>query len=89
MQLLQTTKLFFMNNKGKIVTAAAIGAAVGTALGVLFAPDKGKDTRKKIKDKSNELANDVRNTISKGKEKFASIVHSNKDAGIDNIDPIL
>ncbi len=78
-----------MNNKGKIVTAAAIGAAVGTVLGVLFAPDKGKNTRKKIKDTTNELARDAKNTIGKGKEKFASFVHSNKNTRIDNIDPIL
>jgi gas vesicle protein len=76
-----------MNNKGKIITAAAIGAAAGSVLGVLFAPDKGSDTRKKIQGKSKQLADGVKTTIAQGKEKLQSLAGGNKNATIDKIEP--
>jgi gas vesicle protein len=77
-----------MNNKGKIITAAAIGAAAGSVLGVLFAPAKGKDTRKKIKDTGYKISADVKNSIQKGKEKIKSFSGGNKNATIDAVEPI-
>lgn len=77
-----------MNNKGKIITVAAIGAAAGSVLGVLFAPEKGSDTRKKIQSKSKQLVNEVKTTFVNGKEKLKSFSGGNKNATIDKVEPI-
>ena len=41
-----------MNDTGKVLFAALVGAAAGAVAGVLLAPASGKETRKKISDKA-------------------------------------
>jgi YtxH-like protein len=82
-----THKIFVMNTKKKIITAAAVGVATGSVLGVLFAPAKGKDTRKKIQDTGKKISDEVKTTIGKGKEKLKSFAGANKNATIDTVEP--
>jgi gas vesicle protein len=44
-----------LNNTGKIIGTALIGAVIGGALGILFAPNKGSVTRKKLHSKGEKL----------------------------------
>jgi hypothetical protein len=83
-----TQKIFFMNTKKKILTAAAVGVAAGSLLGVLFAPAKGEYTRKKIQDTGKKMSDRAKATIEKGKEKLRSLNEGNKNATIDRVEPL-
>jgi len=64
------SKIFFMNNTGRILTAFAAGVVAGAISGILFAPDKGNRTRRKLNRQGKRIAFEMQDKIREGKGKL-------------------
>lgn len=64
-----------MNDTGKVLFAALVGAAAG----VLLAPASGKETRQKLNDKAEELGDNVKDFAEKSKEKYNEFKEAAKE----------
>lgn len=66
-----------MDNTGKVLFAALVGAAAGAVAGVLLAPASGEETRKKLREEGERIKDDVSKKVESlaegGKEKIEEI----------------
>ncbi|MEX2380105.1 MAG: YtxH domain-containing protein [Vicingaceae bacterium] len=66
-----------MDNTGKVLFAALVGAAAGAVAGVLLAPASGEETRKKLKEEGERIKDDVSQKVDSltegGREKLEEI----------------
>ena len=73
-----------MNNNGKLLLAALVGAACGAALGMLLAPERGNETRRRIADSANDLAGRLRKRVEDGLGGLSSVREG--VSGVDEMD---
>jgi gas vesicle protein len=66
-----------MDNTGKVLFAALVGAAAGAVAGVLMAPASGEETRKKLREEGERIKDDVSQKVDSltegGREKLEEI----------------
>lgn len=66
-----------MDNTGKVLFAALVGAAAGAVAGVLLAPNSGEETRRKLREKGERIKDDVTKKVGslaeEGREKIEEI----------------
>lgn len=66
-----------MDNTGKVLFAALVGAAAGAVAGVLLAPASGEETRKKLREEGERIKDDVSQKVDSltegGREKLEEI----------------
>lgn len=66
-----------MDNTGKVLFAALVGAAAGAIAGVLLAPASGEETRKKLREEGERIKDDVSKKVGslaeEGREKIEEI----------------
>lgn len=66
-----------MDNTGKVLFAALVGAAAGVVAGVLLAPASGEETRMKLREEGERIKDDVSKKVETltegGKEKIEEI----------------
>ncbi|MAC95248.1 MAG: gas vesicle protein [Flavobacteriales bacterium] len=66
-----------MDNTGKVLFAALVGAAAGAVAGVLLAPASGEETRKKLREEGERIKDDVTKKVGslaeEGREKIEEI----------------
>lgn len=66
-----------MDNTGKVLFAALVGAAAGAIAGVLLAPASGEETRKKLREEGERIKDDVTKKVGslaeEGREKIEEI----------------
>src|SRR5690606_8237468 len=66
-----------MDNTGKVLFAALVGAAAGAIAGVLLAPASGEETRRKLREEGERIKDDVTKKVGslaeEGREKIEEI----------------
>jgi len=66
-----------MDNTGKVLFAALVGAAAGAVAGVLLAPNSGEETRRKLREEGERIKDDVTKKVGslaeEGREKIEEI----------------